>query len=73
MNTHCGCCGRPCVGPWCEDCRHHIIPSGLYSPWDRTWYAQHDEPCPFQLREDLNRLEKLSGKDGPDVSPEARQ
>jgi hypothetical protein len=49
---YCGCCGRECsmAEMWCKDCMSHVIPSSdSYRPyWERTYFAQHREVCPFQ-------------------------
>lgn len=44
---YCGCCGNRCSGTalWCGRCEKHVLPAGAL--WDRTWYAQKKEPCPF--------------------------
>jgi len=51
----CGCCGRPCgLGrSWCVLCGtfKHLGPPHLHA-WDRTWFAQHAEPCPYQAVSD---------------------
>jgi hypothetical protein len=53
----CGCCGvqigrGSTTDPlWCARCKPHIrtgtsvLPIG---PWDRTYFAQHRQPCPYQ-------------------------
>ena len=57
VGGHCGCCGRPCSAPmllagfWCDDCWKHVepLPFDRYvPPWQRTYFARHQEPCPFQ-------------------------
>ncbi len=55
MSEHyCGCCGREIPGGfisdpiWCTDCKRHILP-GSGAPWNRTFYAQHRNECPFQV------------------------
>ena len=48
MNQYCGCCGSKRVGEledWCAACKEHVAKGG--SLWDRTYFAQHDKPCPF--------------------------
>lgn len=50
----CWCCGyeiEPDLGydpNWCGACLEHISPENL-QPWDRTYFALHGEPCPFQV------------------------
>lgn len=50
---YCGCCGRSIsdVGGdtwWCLDCLNHLNPAPTHQ-WDRTYYAQHGQPCPLQI------------------------
>lgn len=46
---YCGCCGREtAAAEWCADCATHVLAAG--KPWDRTWYAQHREDCPFAAK-----------------------
>lgn len=58
---YCGCCGNE-IGQstrsdpdWCRRCVPHIIAkrrdiTGCYSPsWERTWFAQTGQDCPFQV------------------------
>jgi hypothetical protein len=54
---YCGCCGRECKGEWCADCKAHLrqltLRPGLgcaldNAPWERTYYAQFGEDCPYQ-------------------------
>lgn len=46
----CGCCGRIIKNAeWCADCRKHILRHGNFE--DRTYFAQHDTPCPYQVGE----------------------
>jgi hypothetical protein len=56
MSEHfCGCCGAeltPNEGQfWCRRCRKHIVhfpkANGL-PPWDRTYFAQRGDPCPYE-------------------------
>ena len=49
----CGCCGRPSGNswisePWCRDCSGHVLKLGG-AQWDRTWFAQTGQECPFQI------------------------
>jgi hypothetical protein len=47
---YCGCCGRECIGEWCRDCKEHLGPAHL-PPWDRIYFALHNEDCPYQRPE----------------------
>lgn len=51
MSSYCGCCGREVEGSadWCDDCFSHLVPyhPGL-PPYERTWFAQHHAPCPYE-------------------------
>lgn len=48
--NYCGCCGRPTRNSfWCSRCTAHIAPADR-SLWDRTWFAQHGQPCPFEAK-----------------------
>lgn len=49
----CGCCGRESgMHDWCKRCVAHILPQRFgFAAWDRTYYAQHQRDCPFQIRE----------------------
>lgn len=52
----CGCCGNQIVRPgrlsnWCGPCRKHVLTGRAADgkpPWDRTYFAQHGEPCPYE-------------------------
>lgn len=49
---YCGCCGRETKGHstfWCRECAGHLG-AGDY-PHERTFYAQHQKPCPFEVAE----------------------
>lgn len=59
MTEYCGCCGREAKrtdgydGLFCRDCRKHI------GPWrygqgaeERTYFARHGKPCPFERRDE---------------------
>lgn len=62
-HQHCGCCGRcgsqrwagGLTGDWCRACTQHLAPARINGehvpPWDRTYYAQHKQPCPFESEE----------------------
>ena len=61
----CGCCGRrvPWSAMWCEDCRAHIKPQDCYGSlpsWERTYYAQQKERCPFTPLADITDVSKFS-------------
>jgi predicted amidophosphoribosyltransferase len=48
--SYCGCCGDgpiPDTAEWCRRCVDHVSDDG--PPWERTWSAQHGEPCLFQV------------------------
>ena len=48
--SYCGCCGGRCseTSFWCVPCQAHVLPrSSGKDAWDRTWFAQHREACPF--------------------------
>lgn len=55
--SNCGCCGRElgtdvagtADGLWCVDCIGHVLKGGAL--WDRTWFAQHGNECPFQVKD----------------------
>lgn len=50
QSDFCGCCGRPGArGLWCQDCEQHLA-SSLRPPHERTYYAQHGEDCPLQVK-----------------------
>jgi predicted amidophosphoribosyltransferase len=45
----CGCCGRKHRNDnlyWCEDCAEHVLKSNA-PPYERTWFAQFAEKCPY--------------------------
>jgi hypothetical protein len=51
----CGCCGREIAcsisdyaAEWCFDCWPHIKRTHEF-PHERTYFAQHNAPCPFQV------------------------
>jgi hypothetical protein len=51
-NGYCGCCGRAMMDGniwWCEDCKLHILPVDMGPFEERTYFAQHGLPCPFQV------------------------
>jgi hypothetical protein len=51
---YCGCCGVRVVDEramWCSACSQHT--GGEGQPWDRTWEARHNTPCPVILAEEL--------------------
>ena len=45
----CGCCGHEALpgSVWCAKCVEHIGRHG--ADWDRTFYALHRRPCPYQI------------------------
>lgn len=47
--AYCGCCGSPMPDrvEWCCRCRSHVLNTG--PSWNRTYEAQHQQPCPFQV------------------------
>lgn len=49
---HCGCCGRPCSPRrvWCCWCAQPGHLADAPRLWERTWEAQHGEPCPGTRR-----------------------
>lgn len=54
----CGCCGEQ-IGAgtrsdpsWCARCKPHIKGYTDAPLWDRTYFAQHKQPCPFQVGSD---------------------
>lgn len=49
-HNFCGCCGRKArLNPlWCVRCLLHVGPRHLHV-WDRTYFAQHGEDCPYQI------------------------
>ena len=51
----CGCCGEQ-IGAgsttdtlWCKRCKPHTKGYTDAAAWDRTYFAQHKKPCPFQV------------------------
>jgi len=59
---YCGCCGNDSYYPWCNDCTHHVLPEQDGFPEERTYFAQHGEPCPYQeqnpYRTEIRTLEE---------------
>jgi predicted amidophosphoribosyltransferase len=58
QNPFCGCCGNPNDGldaNFCARCLPHIKPFkkawGDLQPWERTYFAQHGQDCPFQAED----------------------
>lgn len=67
----CGCCGRKALDGsiWCDDCRTHVIqPKGIehIAPHDRTFFAQHGKPCPFEEKPKTDIVTRLE-EDGYDM------
>lgn len=62
----CGCCGNQLRtnAQWCGSCRRHVLngaaAAGL-APWERTYFAQHDEDCPVPLKDFMNWTEVRDG------------
>lgn len=50
--SYCGCCGRESgPGEWCRDCRQHLG-SSLLPAFERTYFAQHGQSCPFDIADE---------------------
>lgn len=52
---YCGCCGDEISGgnpDWCDRCLPHIAAKGAL--WDRTYFAQHNAACPYQVTSEAN-------------------
>ena len=50
VQFYCGCCGNEVDADdhiWCAMCRNHVGDRGPL--WDRTWFAEHGTPCPYQV------------------------
>ncbi len=48
----CGCCGQYLSGRddyFCVDCLAHVWPKEDRPPWERTYFARHGKPCPWQV------------------------
>lgn len=51
----CGCCGRIIShGNWCSDCLKHISANSRAPMWERTYFAQFQTECPFEVKGDEN-------------------
>lgn len=47
--AYCGCCGREISGgSWCADCLGHLLPRAGRYEYERTYFAQYNQPCPFE-------------------------
>jgi hypothetical protein len=47
---YCGCCGRETLNDWwCHECKAHVDPIVTKPPHERTYFAQHQRDCPFQV------------------------
>jgi hypothetical protein len=49
---YCGCCGYEIevdgdIEAWCRLCLEHVRPEGMAPPWERTFQAQWNRPCPY--------------------------
>ena len=48
--SYCGCCGVKVQSyeEWCDKCIEHISKT-ILSSYLRTYFAQFNKPCPFQI------------------------
>lgn len=49
---YCGCCGGEIDNGdayWCSHCTDHVARATTAYLWERTYFAQHGEDCPFQV------------------------
>lgn len=61
LENFCGCCGTQSASDWCRRCREHIAPPNR-PEYERNYYAQHGEECPYQVEVPI--CSHLNVKDG---------
>jgi len=51
QQNYCGCCGNEIpFGDWCLKCTKHILQNRYISIWERTYFAQYNKDCPYQIK-----------------------